>query len=104
MVSFTLVSTQFANTLFSYSVVILDAAYLVVEAMDSKSRHQVSKGVVCTHPFGVTHGVGVIELQLYFLPLSIQLLQKVIIGCCIWQQQFKAYIFNGICFSGKYVC
>jgi hypothetical protein len=70
MVSFTLVSTQFAYTLFSYSVVILHAAYLVVEAVDSKSRHQMSKGLFCTRPFGVTHGVGAIELQLYFLPLS----------------------------------
>jgi membrane protein CcdC involved in cytochrome C biogenesis len=80
MVSFTLVSTQFAYTLFFYSVVILHTAYLVVEAIDSKSRHQMSKGVICTHPFGVTHGVGAIALQPYFLPLSIQLLQKVIIG------------------------
>jgi hypothetical protein len=62
MVSFTLVSTQFAYALFSYNVVILHTAYLMVEAVDSKSRHQMSKGVVCTHPFGVIHGVGAIEL------------------------------------------
>jgi hypothetical protein len=74
MVSFTLVSTQFAYTLFSYSVVILHTAYLVMEAMDSKSHHQIPEGVVCTHPFGVTDGVVAIELQPYFLPLSIQLL------------------------------
>jgi hypothetical protein len=74
MVSFTLVSTQFAYTLVSYSVVILHtayAAYLVVETMDSKSSHQISKGVACTHAIGVTHGVGAIEIQPYFLPLSI---------------------------------
>jgi hypothetical protein len=62
MVSFTLVSTQFAYILFSYSVGTLHTAYLVVEAMDSKSRHQLSKSVVCPHPFGVTHGVGAVEL------------------------------------------
>jgi hypothetical protein len=71
MVLFTLVSTQFAYTLFSYSMVILHTAYLVVEAMDSKSRHQMSKGVVCMRPVVVTHGVGAIELQPYFLSLSI---------------------------------
>jgi hypothetical protein len=74
MLSFTLIFTQVAYTLFSYSVVILHTAYLVVVAMASEWRNQMSKGVVCTHPIGVNHGVSAIELhplQPYFLPLSI---------------------------------
>jgi hypothetical protein len=48
--------------LFSYGTGIFHAAYLVVEAMYGKLRHQVSEGAVCVHPIGVAHSIGAVEL------------------------------------------